>query len=81
MAMADTDGCQYDLAYRGPCGRPTAPGQAFCAEHASLRCVSCGQQAVRQCDYAASYVCCLPLCEVCDGDTVGSHQHGDGRLR
>lgn len=52
--------CIYDLAWRGPCGKPSKDG--YCPEHAKEFC-RCGKKATRQCDWASSLVCGYPMCD------------------
>lgn len=59
--------CTFDRAWCGPCNRPVENGDRFCAEHASMKCVSCKAQATHDCDHAGQFVCGAPLCADCTG--------------
>ena len=60
-------GCVFDLAWIGYCGRTDVrSGDRFCSEHTGKVCVSCGGEAVRECDQTGiQFVCCAPLCGEC----------------
>lgn len=57
--MPDIQSCKFDLAWIGPCKKETSG--RFCDDHAKEKCW-CGEQAVRQCDVAGSFVCGSPIC-------------------
>lgn len=76
-------GCQFNLAWIGPCGRDVPDGFTFCADHQDLVCCCCGKQAVKQCPEAGSLVCGYPLCGSCtharEGDpSVFGHFRREG---
>lgn len=64
--------CLFDLAFRGPCGKPTEAGK-FCEEHAAKKCISCGEPATRECSTAYQFVCGFPLCDNCVDNGRGGH--------
>lgn len=59
--------CTYDLAWRGHC-QAACEGD-ICDEHIKRKCVSCGEQATRECDHTGQFVCGAPLCPNCEGHT------------
>lgn len=74
LAEHGSDGCTFDRAWCGPCGKPLASGSdILCDEHLPLRCSSCGKQATRDCEYTGQFVCGFPLCVAC-GPVVDPNQ-------
>lgn len=79
------DKCIFYLAWRGPCGKPT--DGSFCEEHKTIRCCSCGEQAVRECDMTGiQFVCGEPLCTNCehgvpDPENLGMFMLGGGHKK
>lgn len=55
--------CKFDNSWAGKCGKPSDNG--WCSKHESLKCVSCGEKAVKSCDSTGSLVCGAPLCGSC----------------
>lgn len=51
--------CGFDIAWIGPCKNLTP------CHHDSIKCVSCGEKATRECPSAGSLVCGAPLCDKC----------------
>jgi hypothetical protein len=58
--------CKFYIAWRGTCDRPSDNG--WCSLHEGQKCCVCGEQAVRQCEYAATspLVCGALLCVTCE---------------
>jgi len=56
--------CRYDLAWRGPCGKP-AISNGFCETHREEKCCRCKKQATRECEETGQFVCGAPLCDDC----------------
>lgn len=56
--------CKFDKGGWAPCKKPSTNG--LCSQHESLRCSSCGQQALTHCDEQMGGMACRsPLCETC----------------
>jgi len=55
-----TPKCEFGLAWIGKCGKPN------CAEHADLKCASCGARATHQCAETMGLVCGADLCDDCE---------------
>lgn len=53
--------CNFNIAWVGPC-----KNEIPCAEHASLKCVSCGSTATKECDETGQFCCGAPLCNECE---------------
>ena len=69
----DSNRCIYSLAWRGACGKP-ATEPHFCAEHAPVSCVSCGEKATGECCQTfTQFVCGAPLCDKCQDNGRGQH--------
>jgi hypothetical protein len=56
--------CVFDEAWRGKCGKPASGEPALCEKHRDAERYSCwcGEQAVKECSVASSFVCGRPLC-------------------
>lgn len=61
--------CTFTEAWVGACGKPATRfdgDEAYCAEHAELRCRSCGAKATGNCGSTILGLCCgEPLCDDC----------------
>lgn len=66
--------CTFGLAFRGECGIEN------CAEHAELKCDSCGGVATDECGHTMGLVCGAPICRACEHDT-DAHPMGSGHRR
>ena len=61
--------CKWDRAWIGRCKEPVMK-DGLCAEHAPLRCCSCGAQATHDCEHTGiQFVCGYPLCDGCTHGT------------
>ena len=55
--------CQYDVCWKGPCGKDVEEGKTFCNDHEDKKC-SYDQKAVGDCHgFNGSFVCGMPLCD------------------
>lgn len=64
--------CKFDAESWAPCKKPTDNG--WCSEHEHLKCVSCGEKAVRSCDYEmGGLLCGISLCATCEHGESGEH--------
>lgn len=64
VKMPESIPCGFDLAWQGPCKKPSTNG--WCTEHEKARCVSCSEKATRQCDATlGALVCGRSLCSHC----------------
>jgi hypothetical protein len=53
--------CSFHISWVGKCNNLQP-----CKEHSHLRCVSCGEPAVRSCDETGQFVCGAALCNDCE---------------
>lgn len=67
--MPDSKPCEFDKAWQGKCRKPSTNG--WCSEHEDLKCVSCGERAVKECDHTGSFVCGANLCASCQHSRSG----------
>ena len=76
--MTSAELCGYRMAYiYQPCMRNRVPGETACEKHLEKKCW-CGEQAVKECSIASSFVCGAPLCADHEcrnvaGGLTGSH--------
>lgn len=57
--------CRWDGGWAGKC-KSIATRDGFCEKHHGKKCVSCGSEAVRECDHTGiQFVCGAPLCATC----------------
>lgn len=61
LALALAPKCEFSKAWIGKCKNPRP-----CAEHAALKCCSCGAPATRECSETITLVCCALLCDECE---------------
>ena len=62
--------CIYSMGWKGVCIKVVVNGD-YCKDHHNLKCVSCGEQAIRQCTESSSFVCGAPLCGDCEHKRLG----------
>ena len=72
--------CKFDLAWQGPCNKPTVEGSDYCEEHKGVECVSCGAQATHQCGETMGLVCGYDLCDDCTHSTQSNGCNSGGEL-
>ena len=80
--------CKFELAWRGMCNAVTPDDgeTTFCEEHAVVKCVSCGVQAIRECEEIIdNKICGASLCAKCHGSLLFSngdqtHTHSKGTI-
>jgi hypothetical protein len=54
--------CNFTKAWIGTCNNKTFI-HSFCPEHRGIKCVICGEQAVKECHHTyTQFVCGQPLC-------------------
>jgi len=79
--------CIYDPCWQNRCGKPTVNGTSFCESHHGKKCVVCGEQATRECNFTGQFCCGAPLCDNCEDyemevNFMGTKDHGAwGTLR
>ena len=77
--------CSYDCGWGGRCRSEAGEG-GVCDKHRGLKCASCGETAVRECDHTGiQFVCGAPLCADCehgapDRDNPGWFNLGGGHV-
>ncbi|HNW71610.1 MAG TPA: hypothetical protein PKZ36_00660 [Candidatus Paceibacterota bacterium] len=66
--------CQFNAGGWNPCKKPTDNG--WCSKHENLKCVSCGEKAVKSCDVQMGGLGCgSPLCKTCEHKPGGEWGH------
>ncbi len=63
--------CKFDEKGWVPCKKPSTNG--WCSKHEEVKCVSCGEHAVRSCDVGSSLICGAALCQTCQHGLDGKH--------
>jgi len=64
--------CKFNAKGWAPCKKPSTKG--LCSKHEKLKCVSCGQQALRSCaEGMGGLACGAPLCATCQHGTEDGH--------
>jgi hypothetical protein len=77
--------CKFEKAWIGSCNKDSGDSE-ICEEHTKEKCVSCGEQAVRECAQTGiQFVCGCPLCATCQHgraprDNPGMFNLGGGHV-
>ena len=74
--------CKFELAWRGSCNAESFG--THCAEHADLKCESCGNPATHECEeIIGGSICTANLCDNCGGTLMfnsGNQTHSHKKL-
>jgi len=71
--------CKFNEKGWAPCRKPSTNG--FCSEHENLKCVSCGERALRSCDEGMGGLACgATLCATCQHSWEGGGTHVGGLI-
>lgn len=64
--------CKFDAESWAPCKKPSDNG--WCSEHEHLKCVSCGEKAVKSCSHEmGGLLCGVSICGTCEHGESGEH--------
>ncbi len=70
--------CKFDEKGWAPCKKPSNNG--WCSKHENIKCVSCGEHAVRSCDTGMGGLSCgSPLCQTCQ-HSLHEYNHVTGKV-
>ena len=74
VEMPESVPCKFDTEGWAPCRKPSTNG--LCSKHEKLRCISCGEQALRSCDAGMGGLACgAHLCGTCQHTLEGGGTH------
>lgn len=71
VEMPNSVPCKFDEKGWAQCKKPSTNG--WCSKHEKVKCVVCGEHAVRSCDAGSSLCCGADLCGTCQHSLEGSN--------